>query len=88
MDPALAPRPETALRTEDYPEIVCRYCGHQGCRMEVHMELVDKPVGTWSLAGAQPKTVVEERPWYFLRCLGCNHVSRGQVPEPETPGGQ
>lgn len=37
-----------------------------------------KPLGTWSLAGAQMKTVASDGTWHYMRCLGCDHVSEGR----------
>lgn len=68
------PAPLEAGRTQEYPDVECKYCGHKGIRVEWRLEA--KPVGTWSLAGVQKKCLAGE--WPYAICNGCGHESRGQ----------
>jgi hypothetical protein len=52
----------------------CKYCDHVGIRVEWRLEAL--LMGTWSLAGVQPKTAAREHPWAV--CEGCGHESRGE----------
>lgn len=58
---------------EDPSTWVCRHCGHTGIRIEMRLEA--KPLGSFSLAGAQTKFSVREHP--YAVCEECEHVSRG-----------
>lgn len=42
----------------------CPGCGHR--TLELQLKLVSRPIGTWSLAGQQPKTSAVE--WPYLVC--------------------
>lgn len=53
---------------------VCKYCSHQGIRIEERLETV--PWGNYSLAGVQNKYAA--RKWLWAVCEGCGHESRGQ----------
>lgn len=51
----------------------CPGCGHSGLRIE--MRLLARPLGTFSLAGAQDKVSASEVP--FLICDGCGASAQG-----------
>jgi len=52
----------------------CRHCGHHGIVIEWRLEA--RPIGSFSLAGAQMKFSAREHP--YAKCPGCRHVSRGE----------
>lgn len=52
----------------------CRYCGSADTWVE--LRLVPKPVGSYSISGAQDKVVASE--WPHAVCGGCGHVSVGK----------
>lgn len=52
----------------------CVYCGSADTWIEFRFEV--KPVGTYSLAGAQMK--FSATTWPYAVCDGCGHVSRGK----------
>jgi hypothetical protein len=58
--------------------IPCRDCGQATLRLEYRKELVAKPLGTWSLAGAQMKTAAVEGEWPWCVCDNCGGESRGK----------
>lgn len=63
-------------------DATCRYCGATG-RIRVEWRLEAKPLGTYSIAGLQPKAVARSHP--YATCGGCGHVSRGQRVEQDQP---
>lgn len=58
------------------PELSCRYCGGVGARIEYHLEAPDPAV---IVRPADPTGQVwaVAREWPYMRCLTCDHVSRG-----------
>ena len=52
----------------------CRYCGSAETWIEWLMEA--RPVGSFSLAGAQMKFSANH--WPHAVCDGCGHISRGE----------
>lgn len=54
----------------------CRHCNTTG-RIRVELRLEARPLGSWSLAGAQMKTSAVEHPWAV--CGACGHESRGET---------
>lgn len=59
--------------------VPCVKCGALALRVEARDELVARPIGTYSLAGAQLKTSVVERSWPWAVCDGCGGESRGKL---------
>lgn len=59
----------------------CPSCGRHTLVLELRPTLVARPVGTWSLAGAQDKTSAYERDWPFAVCStdDCDFETRAQV---------
>lgn len=53
----------------------CVYCGSDETYVEYRVEA--KPVGSFSLAGAQAK--VSSYTWPYAVCAGCGHESRGKL---------
>lgn len=62
--------------TIDLSSVTCKYCGTSG-KVRLEMRLVAKELGTFSLAGAQPKVSAYRWPWAV--CDACGHESRGQA---------
>lgn len=56
-----------------YKDVPCKHCASKSLRVELRLEA--KPLGTWSLSGAQMKTVASEWPW--MVCDNCHRESRG-----------
>ena len=54
----------------------CKHCGEE-FPLRVEWRLVAKPLGTWSLAGAQMKTVATNTP--FAICDNCGRESQGST---------
>lgn len=52
----------------------CKYCGSDD--IVVEWKLRAKPIGSYSIAGAQPKVVAEK--WPYATCQGCGHESEGE----------
>jgi len=58
----------------------CKYCGpEQALRIEMREEFEAKPLGSFSLAGAQIKFSATKREWPYAVCDGCGRESRGKV---------
>jgi len=55
-------------------ETPCPSCGEMALTIEYRLEV--KELGTWSLAGTQPK--VAARSWPWLRCLNCGVEARAE----------
>ena len=55
----------------------CKYCGSDDIVIE--WKLKAKKIGTYSIAGAQPKAVMQS--WPYATCQGCGHKSEGQLSE-------
>lgn len=69
----------TNLLDYDWSTTPCAKCGAVGhLRLEVRSTLVAKPLGTWSLAGVQCKTVASEQPWPWLVCDACGRECAGE----------
>lgn len=62
------------MEIKEYPDVQCVYCKGFGIRIETRLEA--KPIGTYSIAGAQDKVVAQE--WPYAVCLSCGHESRGK----------
>jgi hypothetical protein len=60
----------------------CRYCGSGDTWVEWRLEA--KPLGSFSLAGAQMKFSANR--WPYAVCDGCGHVSRGEPTTVIPPG--
>jgi len=60
----------------------CKYCGVTD-QIRIEFRLVAKPLGTWSLSGAQLKTSAYRWPWAI--CDNCGHESKGKVGTGENP---
>lgn len=56
----------------------CRHCGSADTWIEWRVEA--RPLGSYSLAGAQVKASARE--WPYAACGECGHVSRGEPSEP------
>lgn len=57
----------------------CRYCGPDfELRIEYREELEAKPLGSFSLAGMNPKFSAVKRNWPWAVCDNCGRQSRGQ----------
>lgn len=52
----------------------CPDCGQLTLELQLRPRLEARPLGTWSLAGAQPKTSAVEVEWPYAVCTGddCN----------------
>jgi len=48
-------------------ETPCLKCGKK--TLIIEMRLTTKPMGTYSIAGVQPKVMASEWPW--LKCINC-----------------
>jgi hypothetical protein len=72
-----APDPDDVAELEDFcrPPQFCRYCGHVGLVPHWRSKFVAKPLGTWSLAGAQLKANGWLIAWPWVSCPGCGHNS-------------
>jgi hypothetical protein len=57
------------------PHLTCPACGER--ELHVELALTARPLGTWSLSGAQPKTSAREVP--VIRCAACGISSEGRV---------
>lgn len=58
--------------------IPCRECGHAELRLEMRPRLISRPLGTWSLSGAQIKTSAREIQWPWCVCDHCGAESEGK----------
>jgi hypothetical protein len=56
----------------------CKYCGSPDIWVELRPRITARPLGTWSLAGAQLKTSAIETTWPWAVCGGCGHESEGK----------
>lgn len=56
----------------------CTRCGARTLRVELREELVAKPLGTFSLAGVNPKVSAVSRDWPWAVCDTCGGESRGK----------
>lgn len=67
------------------PDVTCPQCGHQGVNLVYKLRA--KKLGTWSLAGTQPKLVLER--WPYIICPECGLEGEGEVIEAlDDPGVQ
>ncbi|AID58858.1 hypothetical protein PBI_GAIA_38 [Mycobacterium phage Gaia] len=56
----------------------CKHCGPDfPLRIEWREELECKPIGSFSLAGAQAKFSAVKREWPYAVCDNCKRESRG-----------
>lgn len=46
----------------------CPFCGQKALRLEMRESFTARPVGTWSLAGQQPKVSAYKQMWPWLVC--------------------
>lgn len=74
---------ETYPRVEPNPlaGVACVYCGVADLRVELRPRITARPLGTWSLAGAQLKTSAVQTMWPHGVCGNCGHVSEGKPPD-------
>jgi hypothetical protein len=56
----------------------CPSCGTENS-IEVSLVLAAKPLGTWSLAGAQMKTVAEHTAMAVCAAAGCDFMVSGHL---------
>lgn len=60
--------------------IPCRECGSASLRLEYREETYDvRPLGTWSLSGAQMKVSAHATSWPWCVCGDCGAASRGKA---------
>lgn len=59
----------------DVSDTPCPACGQTTLSIEERFE--PKPVGTWSLAGAQMK--LTGKMWPYVRCSNCGVEARGKI---------
>ncbi|MFZ2238016.1 MAG: hypothetical protein WAV90_00575 [Gordonia amarae] len=58
----------------------CRHCGPEHpLRIEWRDEIVARPLGSFSLAGAQMKFSATKRQWPWAICDNCGHESKGKT---------
>lgn len=58
----------------------CKYCGpDHPLRIEMREVLEAKPIGTFSLAGAQMKFSAIRREWPYAICDNCGRESKGKI---------
>lgn len=57
--------------------VPCPRCGELTLRLETRLEA--RPLGTWSLAGAQPKTSVVEWPYAVCVTDDCDFERRASI---------
>lgn len=58
----------------------CKHCGPDfPLRIEMREGLEAKPIGTFSLAGAQMKFSAVKREWPYAVCDNCKRESRGKA---------
>jgi hypothetical protein len=55
----------------------CRPCGHP-LRIELREEIAAKPLGTFSLAGAQMKVSANRVEWPWAVCDNCGRECKGR----------
>lgn len=60
------------------PELDCKYCGGVA-KIVWRKKLFTKPFGTFSIAGAQLKTIASEVDWPWAVCTKCGHESEGKL---------
>lgn len=71
-----------AEHRDDLKGVPCKYCWETAIVLELRQEFIAKPVGTFSLAGAQMKFSAIRCWWPWARCTACGHESKGKVEEP------
>ena len=74
---------EPPVSDERAAQVQCVYCGTLGAvRFEWREKLIAKPLGTFSITGAQMKTVARAVQWPWAVCRsdlgGCGHESEGK----------
>ena len=62
----------------DLREVLCPLCVRPG-GLKIHLEFLSKPLGTFSLAGAQMKLSVREVPVLSCGQPGCNLILVGEI---------
>ena len=75
-------------------KVLCPKCTHPG-GLAIHLEFHSKPIGTFSLAGAQMKLSVRQVPVLSCSLPGCNLILVGEIqegdavfPDPHVEGGR
>lgn len=60
------------------PGTACKYCNSTDLRIEYREKIIAKPIGSFSLAGAQVKFSGHKVDWPWMVCGGCHHESEGK----------